>query len=217
MIVVIDGLDGAGKSTQSSALQQWIADQGVSCRTVSKWDVCARTGMPETRFLRGTDRSELRLCIAEMPSPARLLFLMWMYAEATVEAERLSRDGVDVVILDGCWMKHAAAELALGAAPADVASITAAMPVPGTVLYLDVSPAVALARKEGDLTPYESGIDPECRPERFLAQQKRIREQMTEWCDTFGWIRIDTEAGTAAVQMAMREFVGSLLPVKGER
>jgi dTMP kinase len=208
VIVAIDGPDGAGKSTHVALLRAWLGSRGIACSVVSKWDVLDPERHPEGRFLRGTGRNELTVCVAEMPLPARSLFIMWLYAEAAARAWRLADDGV--VILDGFWMKHAAAELVYGGDPVLVDGIVAGLGPVDAVLYLDVTPDEALRRKRGALTPYECGLDPERDEEKFLLRQAAIRERMLAWAARDGWLHV--EAGSVeGVQAEIRALVLELL------
>jgi thymidylate kinase len=215
VIVAIDGPDGAGKSTHVELLRGWLERCGVDCTVVSKWDVLDAEHHPEARFLRGTDRQDLTACVAEMPLPARSLFIMWLYAETAARAERLARAG-DVVLLDGFWMKHAAAELAYGADRALVETIVAGLGAVDAVLYLDVTPEEALRRKGGALTPYECGLDASRDTAKFLARQAAIRDQLLEWADRDGWLQVEGVT-VEEVQGEIRRLVAELLPAASER
>lgn len=191
MIIALDGPDGAGKSTQVRDLVAWVQDLGHTARVVGKWDIFVPGVVPQARFLRGTDQYDLRTCIAEMPSPARMLFLGWMNTTAATRAQECD---ADVVILDGYWGKHAAAELLAGCPPELVHAITAAIAPVDTIVYLDVTPEEALRRKGTDLAPYECGRDPECSPVEFLRHQTAVREVLLQWADTLGWTVVDTRS-----------------------
>lgn len=184
MIVALDGPDGAGKSTQARLIVAWAREHGLSARAVGKWEIFEPGVVPEARFLRGTDQLELRVCIAEMPSPARMLFLGWMNSMA---AERARQANADLVVLDGYWVKHAASELLMGCEPGLVAAITDSMAPVDLLVYLDVTPEEALRRKDRDLAPYECGTDPECHPDRFLSHQAAVRQVMVEWARLHNW------------------------------
>lgn len=184
MIVALDGPDGAGKSTQIDYLIDWAHRQGRSVRAVGKWEILQPAVVPVARFLGGTDRAELRVCIAEMPSPSRMMFLAWMN---TLTAERARQATEDLVILDGYWIKHAASELLLGCQPGLVEAVTEAIAPVDLVVYVDVSPEEALRRKGNDLTPYECGTDSTCDPQRFLSHQSGMRQVMLEWARSRGW------------------------------
>ncbi|MDQ2846413.1 MAG: thymidylate kinase [Actinomycetota bacterium] len=206
MILALDGPDGAGKSTQIGYLIDWARRRGLSVRAVSKWEILQPEIVPLARFLSGTDRAELRVCIAEMPSPARLMFLAWMN---TVTAERASQASEDLVVLDGYWIKHAASELLLGCDSGLVDAVTEAIAPVDLVVYVDVSPAEALRRKGTDLTPYECGTDPTCDPRRFLSHQTGMRQLMLEWAHSRGWPVI--AEGTAT--MMNRQLTELILPM----
>jgi thymidylate kinase len=185
MLIAVDGPDGAGKSTHVALLADWLAARGVPCEVVSKWQVLDPDRQPESRFLRGTNRRELQRCVAEMPSPARAMFIMWLYAQTAARAVRLAADGV--VLVDGYWMKHAAAELVYGTDPRAVDGMLAAMPAVDAVFHLDVDPVEALRRRQGELTPYECGLDPTLDPARFLLAQRAIRTLLTDRARRGGW------------------------------
>jgi dTMP kinase len=208
VIVAVDGPDGAGKSTHVAMLHEWMREQGIPCEVVGKWDVFDPDLHPEARFLRGVELSELRVCVAEMPTPARSLFVRWLYAEAAARAARLA--GEHVVVLDGFWMKHAAAEVAYGADPELIDALVSSLGEVDAVLYLDVTPEEALRRKQGSLTPYECGLDGDRDPARFLAVQTAIRERLLGWAERDGWLCV-TARSVEDVQREIRELVRGLL------
>lgn len=185
MLIAVDGPDGAGKSTHVALLRDWLLERGTSCEVVSKWDALDPERLPEHRFLRGTTREELRVCVAEMPTPARSMFILWMYAATAARAVHLSASRL--VLLDGFWMKHAAAELAYGADRRVVEAMVAAMPAVDAVFYLDVEPAEALRRKGDALTPYECGLDRRLDGSKFLWLQEQIRTTLLGWAHRDGW------------------------------
>ncbi|MFD0267655.1 thymidylate kinase [Streptomyces sp. NPDC127106] len=205
----MDGPDGAGKSTQVKRLRSWAESQGLSFAVAGKWQVFEEAEVPQARFLRGTTLDELRVCIAEMPNPARMLFLAWLNSFA---AERARAAEADLVVLDGYWIKHAATELLAGCPQELVDGIVGAMAPVDTVVFFDVTPEEALRRKKGDITPYECGRDPECRPESFLSHQAAVREVMLEWAGQHGWDVIRANTAEAAAQQ-LRKLLAPKLGV----
>lgn len=195
MIIAMDGPDGAGKSSQVKRLASWADSQGLSFRVVGKWQVFEEAQVPQARFLRGSSLDELRVCIAEMPNPARMLYLGWLN---TLAAERARAAEEDLVVLDGYWVKHAATELLAGCHKGLVDAIVDATASVDMVVFFDVTPEEALRRKKGDITPYECGRDPECRPERFLSHQAAVRDIMLEWVEGRGWDVIRANTADAA-------------------
>jgi thymidylate kinase len=219
VIVAIDGPDGAGKSTHVALLHDWLTEQGIASEVVSKWHVLDAQYHPDTRFLRGTELAEFRLCIAQMPSLARSLFIMWLYAEVVDRAAKVAPG--TVVILDGFWMKHAAAELAYGCDPrlvdAIVANMAAGIGTVDAVLYLDVEPEVALERKLQSLTPYECRLDMDRSPAHFIEQQMAIRSRLLEWADREGWLRVAASGPLEATQREIRKLVLDLVTTRTAR
>jgi dTMP kinase len=207
VIVALDGPDGAGKSTQVRRLVEWANGAGQTAAVVGKWDVFTPGAVPQARFLRGSDRHDLRVCIAEMPLPARMLFLGWLN---TTAATRAAETDADLVILDGYWAKHAATELLAGCEPRLVDAITSAIAPVDVVVYMDITPQEALRRKGTDLTPYECGRDPGCSPENFLSHQGAVRDVMLGWAHEHGWavVRADSVDGT---QEQLRRIVGAAM------
>lgn len=212
MIVAMDGPDGAGKSTQVKRLRSWAESQGLSFRVVGKWQVFEEAEVPQARFLRGTTLDELRVCIAEMPNPARMLFLGWLNGFAA-ERARAADAEADLVVLDGYWVKHAATELLAGCPQELVDGIVHAMAPVDTVVFFDVTPEEALRRKKGDITPYECGRDPECRPESFLSHQAAVRDVMLKWADQRGWDVVRANTAEAAAQQ-LRKLLAPKLGVE---
>ncbi|GGS13760.1 MULTISPECIES: thymidylate kinase [Streptomyces] len=210
MIIALDGPDGAGKSTQLARLADWAGELGVSFRTLSKWQLFDESVMPEARFLRGTRQQEIRVCIAEMPSPARMLFLGWMN---TMAAHYAAAAEEELVVLDGYWAKHAAAELLAGTHRGLVEAIMDAIAPVDRIVYFDVTPEEALRRKKGDFSPYECGRDPRCRPEDFLRHQTAVREVLLGWARDYGWDIVDTDSPQAA-QERLKEIVTPLLAAR---
>jgi len=192
LLVAVVGLDGAGKSTvvQDAALR--LTAVGHPARPVDRWDVVDNPAYPTARFLKANVK-DIRTCVAAMPGPARLLFLLWLMSMA-LSAEQRERSSDEVVLLDGYWMKHAASEIAYGLERGWVETMAAGLPLPDLVLYLRLPPNEAWGRKRGDLVPYECGMDPACTEASFLAHQRRIYDQLEDWSVRFRWSVIDASA-----------------------
>ena len=188
MLIAFAGNDGVGKSTQAKALTRLLEARGKSVKVIDKWDVADPLRHPECRFIQ-SNREEIRVCISEMEGPGRALFLFWCIALTTT---RCLKEPYDYFISDGYWMKHAAAELAMGNAREMIEGYVTAMPKPDITFYFDLDPQIALDRKgPDDVTPYECGCHPEMKPEQFLAHQERVRTVLREWAARDGWIDVD--------------------------
>jgi thymidylate kinase len=183
LLVAVEGLDGSGKSTLVRRLDVWLGP--LRHRTLAFYDVpvlAEQFRALNTRGLIGSWESSL-MYAAEAGGRA-----------ATVAAETLAAGGVVV------WDKYAAGgharDAARGVPDVLLAAAYDALPRPDLVLYVDVEPRVALARKHR-LTLWECGLDlfyPETVPEleralaegrfdrfelerRFLEFSARVRDQ----------------------------------------
>lgn len=195
--VAIVGADGAGKTTVASALVKELVRRGLTARYLDRWDIVGNPDYPAAGFLE-KNVPRIRQCVADMPTPARFLFLLWSMSLAVTAAPEQTAHH-EIVVMDGYWMKHAASEAAYGLEPEWVLAVSSAVPPPQVVLYLDLSPEEAWMRKQGNLVPYECGLDPLCSRSEFLRHQGRIRQLLHQWCSRFAWTRVDAAEPLAAV------------------
>ena len=189
MFIALVGTDGAGKSLQAERLRSVLENAGRSVGSFDMWSATKPSVHQECRFITG-GRPLVRVCIAEMEGPSRALFLFWMMMLA---ADRtFSNAESDVFIADGYWQKHAAAELVYGCPKTIIDGVCSAFRKPDLVLFLDVSPEVALSRKgKKGLTPYECARDPSMPPERFISHQTLVREVLKQWAAENRWHVVD--------------------------
>lgn len=135
-LLVLEGIDGAGKSTLARALAAWLRERG---RTV----VLDRepTDGPHGRALRESAKTGRLSAEAELE-----LFVKDRREHVTnVIAPALARG--DVVILDRYYFSNAAYQGARGLDPAAIIAANEAFaPVPDLVLLLDLDPAAGHTR-----------------------------------------------------------------------
>jgi hypothetical protein len=118
------------------------------------------------------DIPDTRLCVADMPGLPRFLFLMWSIGMALLGGRDVP-EPVDVTLLDGYWMKHAASEIVYGLPQPWVEAVAAGLPRPDAVIYLGLDPAEAWKRRQHrDIVPYECGMDAAC---TYEADPRRAR------------------------------------------
>ncbi len=192
MLISLVGPDGAGKSTLSALLAERLGSTGYQVQRVDRWDIVDNPEYPAARFMR-PDVPDTRLCVAEMPNPSRFLFLMWSIGLALLGRQK--QEGAKIRVLDGYWMKHAASESVYGLDRRWVEAVVEGLPVPDVVLYLRLTPEQAWERKcDGDVVPYECGMDTSCSKESFLRHQYRILGVLDAWATEHGWEIVDAAA-----------------------
>lgn len=210
MLICLVGPDGAGKSTLSRMLAGRLEEGGLPVEHVDRWDIVGNPAYPSTRFMRN-DVPDTRLCVAEMPNPSRFLFLMWSISLALLGKDGGSSTRAPVRLLDGYWMKHAASEAVYGLDRRWIESVVAGLPRPDRVLYLRVEPDVAWERKkDGDVVPYECGMDASCSRESFVRHQRRILEVLDSWADAGGWEVVDASRPVPQVLAELEGLAASL-------
>ncbi len=213
MLICVVGADGAGKSTVTKLIAQRLTGQGRRIERVDRWDIVANQAYPATRFMR-PDIPDTRLCVADMPSQPRFLFLMWSISMALLGKQEMT-EPADVTLLDGYWMKHAASEIVYGLRRPWVEAVTDGLPCPDAVIYLRIDPAVAWERKRhGDVVPYECGMDPECAAGTFLAHQRAVQSVLDRWSIRGGWIEVDAAPPLAEVELAVTEALTAVMGTK---
>lgn len=198
MLITVVGGDGAGKSTLSRLVAQRMTEQGHRVGHAERWDIVANPEYPSARLL-APDVPAARACVAEMPNQPRFLFLIWSIAMSLLGRRSPDAAGT-LTVLDGYWMKHAAAEIAYGLDPKWAESVVGGLPQADLVVYLRLDPENAWSRKQdGDLIPYECGMDEGCTRDSFVRHQRRIIAILDDWSRRYGWMEIDAFAPLDAV------------------
>ena len=203
MLIALAGCDGAGKSTQAKLVAHWMEQRGWSSEVVDRWHILDHEKFPECRFIR-SPRELVRVCNCEMNGLSRAMFLFWTLS---MRMEKLDlQDKTRVYILDGYWMKHAAAELEYSCDSAWIEATVRCLPPADLTFYLDIAPEEALRRKS-ELTPYECARNASLDPGDFVRHQTKLRMRLRAWADDLGWEVISSLQDPARVT----EQIGSSL------
>lgn len=217
MLIAIVGCDGSGKTTQAQRLQAMLNSMEYPTYLLDNWSILDKRSFSASNFIKAT-REEVATCISEMVSPSRVLFLFWMVSVTLSQTVR-DRSAKSIFILDGYWIKYAAAELEYGVSPDIIRSLASAFPTPDMTLFLDVDVRTALQRKTG-LNAYECGLGSASR-NGFTEHQKKLRKRLQGWAREYGWNTISTstlsiEAVAKAVGEQVLAAVARLVPSSDE-
>lgn len=201
LFLVLEGIDGAGTTTQARLLKRWLERRGEPVHTTAE-----PSGGPIGTLLRQAlggrvvGRDGQRLC----PESIALLFAADRFDHLRTEVEPHLRAGTHVLC-----DRYDHSSLAYQGIENDarwVSNLNAAARRPDLVLFLDVDPAVASRRRaHRGGTPEIYEVD---------ALQVRIAEayrDMERWRPSDRVLRIDGNASPRAVQRACRAAIEALL------
>ena len=210
MLVAIAGPDGAGKSTLTKALHQALRARGVDAVRLDRFDILDPALSPASAFVDADTLTVRRSVLAMPTAAARLLFILWSMA-ITASSQLKDAPAKRVILYDSYWMKHTAAEIIFGADEQAALAAASLLPAPDLTFYFRLAPEILLARKPDDRVAYECGMDDTCRPESFLAHQRRIQSYLDRWSKRFGWQEVDgAKAKDALVDDLSRRIEAAL-------
>lgn len=205
-LIVVEGIDGSGKSTQLDLLRKWIVSQGY-CAYVSEWN--------SSPIVRSTTKlgKERRLL-----SP-----LTFSLIHACDFADRLERSILPalragaIVLTDRYVFTGFARDIARGMDPDYVQQLYRFAPRPSAAFYFRVPLDEAMRRiltGRPELKFYEAGMDlglSDDPVQSFRLFQGRILEEYERIIPPFELSVIDATRPIADQQRQVREFVRPLL------
>lgn len=185
-LICIEGIDGAGKETQSRMLGKRLTDLGVKSVVYSYPDYKTRYGKIVREFL---DK--------KIEMGAEELFFLHML-DKLKDKEQILHDLEEKVVILDRYIYSAIAYQTAGGFDYEKAKMivkASGLPKPSVVLYLDVSVETAMKRKKkqknGALDRFESLSG-------YLNSVKGVYDRLfSEHFDSHKWIRIDAEKDIA--------------------
>ena len=193
MFIVIDGIDGCGKSTQVKLLAGHLEGQGRSVVT-SKWKDSAYVknlyiGDLLKRFQDGTVR---------IPPEARTFLLAADVSNRLEATIRPSLKENRTVIGDRYIYKIVAQGIARGLEKKWLDGLFAFAPKPDLTIFLDIDPRRAAERIMAyrEISYYEAGMDAlpgEDRRANFVQFQRLVRDNLLSLADEIGAFVLDAE------------------------
>lgn len=205
-LIVVEGTDGVGRSTQIADLRAWLEVQGLAV---------AETGWTRSKLVGKT--------IDEAKSGHELSPLTYALLYACDFADRLEKEIIPAlragyVVLADRYIYTALARLVVrGLDPAYVRSLMSFAPKPDLIVYLRVD-VQTLARRvllSSGINYWEAGKDRYPNLDiydSFMAYQSQILDEFTRIADEFQFLVIDASGPIESVQTHLREAVAHVLP-----
>jgi dTMP kinase len=215
VLIALEGIDGAGKSTTARVLAEQLGEASVDATFVDR-----KLGGRRDPYGAGRVEAMRRLIWdAEASSDSFgsthwiLLIASW-YAALDRIQPRLFRGEESVVVVDGWYYRNIAKTVVRsGLDPAWLDSLFRFASEPEIVVLLDVAPATAWARGRA-FTATELGRwdGHHAAPEAsFCAYQDRVGKELGRMAEVRDWDRLTPSAGASPTAIA-REIVAFLLP-----
>jgi dTMP kinase len=205
-LLVFEGLDGSGKSTQAALLGKWLQSQGYRV-FFTEWN---SSDLTAATIRRGKKKGLLT------PTTFSLL-------HATDFADRFERRILPplragyVVVCDRYAFTAFVRDAARGCEPAWIRNIYSFAPRPDRVFYFQVPVSVSLRRKIASrlkINYYEAGMDlglSDDLQESYERFQTRLKQEYDRLAKTDGFTVIDATRSVEPIQQQLREDVRPLL------
>ncbi len=207
-LICVEGIDGAGKSTQIELLHEWLVDSGVDV-ILTQWN-----------------SSELISKTTKKAKKKNLLsgrtFSLLHAVDFADRLERTIKPALKagfVVLADRYVYTAFARDVAREVDSSWVRNMYSFAIKPDMTFYFDVSPKDSLDRICSNRQPkfYEAGMDMKLSRnpyKSYLLFQNRIVDQYKKMVDEFGLIKIDANKSIYEKQKYMRKKVAQLLKDK---
>jgi len=212
-LIVLEGGDGSGRTTQAALLQDWLEGHGFPTKLVAL----------KQSELVGEELDEAMQGNQLLPTTLSLFYATdFAYQLEKVIVPSL-RAGF-VVLADRYIYTLMARDIARGADPNWVRDMYGIALIPDLIFYLRVSPKVLAERmllKEGSLDYWESGMDIQRSGdsyECFIRYQNRIQSEFFKMEKRYGLQVIDADQDLFVVHAHIQAKVQKLLkPTRHER
>jgi dTMP kinase len=189
LLVALEGIDGAGNTTQARLLARWLKRRGMEVLLTKE---------PTRGDVGRLIRARLRKGVKD-PLVDTLLFA----ADRAEHVAKVIAPGMRrglVVVTDRYVESSIAYQGAEGADPSWVEAVNSFAPRPDLTIILDLPPSQALARKPGPREGFED--------EAFLL---KVRELFRLRAEERGYVLVDASKGIAEVHLEVRRALEGLL------
>ena len=198
IFITIEGIDAAGKRTQTSILRAWLNSKGLTTRTLSFPAYETTIGKEIRKFLDGS---------VDYPQQVRAMLYAANRWEKKAELEAILSK-TDVTIVDRYSGSNLAYGVSNGLELEWLLQLEHGLPEPDLVLLLDASPTKLVPRRGDRKDSYE----------RNISLQEKARDAYLGLAKRFGWSMVDADGGIEetswGVISAVSQSLGARLPTK---
>ncbi|MFY3741796.1 MAG: dTMP kinase [Candidatus Nitrosomirales archaeon] len=194
MLIVIEGSDKAGKSTQTQMLSDGLRKDGLMIATMSFPDYSTNVGKEIKAFLHGEK---------EYPIEVRHMLLSANRWEKKAEIEKMLKEN-DAVILNRYYQSNLVYGVASGLRLEWLQSLDAGLPKEDVVVVLDVNPEVSINRMQSKGDVFEMDDD-------MMGKASKLYR---EFASKYGWILINGDRNKEDVHKEIMQIVATKIKQK---
>jgi len=211
-LIVIEGLDGSGRSTQIALLQEWLESEGFAVQT---------SGLRRSNLV-GRDIDELLAKNAVTRLTLALMYATDFFDQLEHRIVPALRSGT-IVLADRFIFTLIARSVVRGINRDYLTGLYAMALRPNLTFWLNVRPETAFARefkKAQAISYWEAGRDMSLSHDlywSFVRYQTMIKREFELMSKKNGFIELDGEASVSSVNKLLRQRIGEQLGIRSTK
>ena len=211
-LIVIEGMDGSGRSTQIALLQEWLESEGFAVQT---------SGLRRSNLV-GRDIDELLAKNAVTRLTLALMYATDFFDQVEHRVLPALRSGT-VVLADRFIFTLVARGVVRGINRDYLNGLYAMALRPHLTFWLNVRPETAFARefkKAQAISYWEAGRDMSLSHDlywSFIRYQTMIKREFEVMAKKYSFIELDGEASVSAVNKQLRQRIGEQLGIRSTK
>ncbi|HXX14267.1 MAG TPA: dTMP kinase [Candidatus Eremiobacteraceae bacterium] len=211
-LIVIEGLDGSGRSTQITLLQEWLESEGFAVQT---------SGLRRSNLV-GRDIDELLAKNAVTRLTLALMYCTDFFDQLEHRIVPALRAGT-IVLADRFIFTLIARSVVRGINRDYLTGLYAMALRPNLTFWLNVRPETAFARefkKAQAISYWEAGRDMSLSHDlywSFVRYQTMIKREFEVMAKRNGFIELDGEASVSTVNKQLRQRIGEYLGIRSTK
>lgn len=211
-LIVIEGMDGSGRSTQIALLQEWLESEGFAVQT---------SGLRRSNLV-GRDIDELLAKNAVTRLTLALMYATDFFDQVEHRVLPALRSGT-IVLADRFIFTLVARGVVRGINRDYLNGLYAMALRPHLTFWLNVRPETAFARefkKAQAISYWEAGRDMSLSHDlywSFIRYQTMIKREFEVMAKKFSFIELDGEASVSAVNKQLRQRIGEQLGIRSTK